>query len=266
MLETYRMSNNPSRAIGIMVCLIIVFYSGNKILNSDDYVLSQAHEHQAIKSALEQKESIINSRDVNVNQPPPEITASKSISAAEVSDFKSWSRDRGYVSAEDIAIYQGYDIPTLEKLAGGGDALALDALAAISVKAGDFERAREYYWQSAVAGATTAIGHLALLAEPSSISEMSDSDRREKMIETMSILKLAEIRGDVQTASVVGKGVVASYESKFGTLHFSDDELSRINETAQRMYEDLKSRRNEMGLKDFDNSTPALLNQMYKSK
>lgn len=183
-----------------------------------------------------------------------------------MSDFKSWSRDRGYVSAEDIAIYQGYDIPTLEKLAGGGDALALDALAAISVKAGDFESAREYYWQSAVAGSTTAIGHMALLAEPSSVSDMSDSDRRERMIETMSILKLSEIRGDIQTASVVGKGVIASYESKFGTLHFTDDELSRINETAQRMYEDLKSRRNEMGLKDFDNSTPALLNQMYKSK
>lgn len=260
------MSNNPSRAIGITVCLLIVIYSGSKILNSDNYVISQVNEGQVIDSSLHQNEASIRSSEVKVNNKAPAVTASKSISAAEVSDLKSWSRDRGYISAEDMAVYQGYDIPTLESLAGGGDALASDTLAAISVKAGDFERAKEYYWRAVVAGSTTAIGHMALLAEPSSVLEMSDSDRKEKMIETMSILKLAEMRGDIQTASVVGKGVITSYESKFGALVFNDDEKIRIQGRAQQLYEELESLRSEMGLKGFDNSTPALLNQMYKSK
>lgn len=263
MMEIYRMNNNSSRVIGITICLIIVMYSGSKILNSNDSVIPQVDGNQVIENSSRQSDVSMNSRDVMVNDKTPAVTASKSISAAEVSDLKSWSRDRGYISAEDMAVYQGYDIPTLESLAGGGDALASDALAAISVKSGDFERAKEYYWRAVVAGSTTALGHMALLAEPSSVLEMNDSDRREKMIETMSILKLAEMRGDIQTASVVGKGVITSYESKFGALIFNDDEQVRIQGRAQQLYEELESLRSEIGLKGFDNSTPALLHEMY---
>lgn len=64
-------SNTSSKIIGIIICLIICFYSGSKILNSNDYVLSQVHEHQAIKSSLDQNESIINSHEIKANQPPP---------------------------------------------------------------------------------------------------------------------------------------------------------------------------------------------------
>lgn len=263
MREHLEMSNTSSKVIGITLCLFIGFYSASKLWKSDYPEPTSAHEGGVIEPLARPDKT-----DDRVKKGAEEnaIRSNEDISAADVAAYKALSEDRGNISGEDAAIYQGYDLQTLESLAGNGDAHALNTLARRSVDAGEFDAAKEYYWRAAMVGSTTAIGHMALLAEPIGFVEMSDVERREKLIETMSLLKLAEIRGDIQAATVIGRGVKSNYESRFGALHFSDDESARINEAAQKMYENLKLRRSEMGLKDFDNSTPSVLNQMYKSK
>ncbi len=241
--------------------MFIGFYSASKLWKSDYPEPTSAHEGGVILPLARQDNTYDSVKKGAVEN---SIRSNEGISALEVSAYKALSEDRGNISGEDAAIYQSYDLQTLESLAGNGDAHALNTLARKSVDAGEFDTAKEYYWRAAMVGSTTAIGHIALLTEPIGFLDMSDVERREKLIETMSLLKLAEIRGDIQAATVIGKGVKSNYESRFGALHFSDDESARINEAAQKMYEDLKLRRSELGLKDFDNSTPALLNEMYK--
>lgn len=264
MQDSFKMSNNPSKVIGIALCLIVVIYSGNKILNSNSFSMVPEIERSIIASPSLQGGVSNGSREATANEKPSAV--SQHTTAAEVFDFKHWSEERGYISAEDMAVYQGYDLQTLESLAASGDVRAVDALAAIAVKSGDIEKAKAYYWRAGAMGSTAALGHIALLNEPSSFIEMSDFDRKEKIIETLAALRLAEIRGDVQVATVVAQGVKASYEASFGALIFSAEESARIQERAQQLYEELKLHRSELGLNDFDNSTPALLNNMYKTQ
>ena len=263
--------NNTSKYVGIAICLTMIAISSYQVLRSDSRVPISASD------ALRQKTLV---REPDTTQTPVEQEVeSRSYSHAEnyqrdasgftasdIADMKKWDEDIGYIPKEDTAIYEGYDMQTLESMTQAGDGRAATTLANKYVDAGNFQKAKSYYWEAAALGVTASLGNLALLSEPASYAGISLDERKDKIKEVMALLKLAELRGDMRTANIVGKGVIQTYQANFGKLEFNESETKQIEARAQQLYSTLENRRREFGLGDFNNSTPDIIKKRYSDE
>lgn len=263
--------NNTSKYVAIATCLIMIAISSYQVMRSDNRLPISASDE------LRQK-TLVKQADIHKAPLEKEIDTQSSshlenhfrdtsgYTASDIADMKRWDEDIGYISKEDAAIYEGYDIQTLESMTQAGDGRAATTLANKYVDAGNFSKAKSYYWEAAALGVTASLGNLALLSEPASYAGLSLDERKDKIKEVLALLKLAELRGDMRTANIVGKGVIQTYQANFGKLEFNESETKQIEARAQQLYSTLESRRREFGLGDFNNSTPDIIQKRYSDE
>ena len=263
--------NNTSKYVGIAICLTMIAISSYQVLRSDSRMPISASDE------LRQK-TVVRQADITQTPLEKEIDPQSSFhlenhhrdfsgfTASDIADLKKWDEDAGYISKEDAAIYEGYEMQTLESMTQAGDGRAATTLANKYVDAGDFQKAKSYYWEAAALGVTASLGNLALLSEPASYAGLSLDERKDKIKEVMALLKLAEMRGDMRTANIVGKGVIQTYQTNFGKLEFNESETKQIESRAQQLYSTLENRRREFGLGDFNNSIPDIIQKRYSSE
>lgn len=257
-------NNTASKVFGITVCLAIAAYSCYQLYASDKKILHLANIHEENrKPSIEHKSSPEKEHTLMQDDPSSKNGKGVQLTEADLASVGAWDERIGYISKEDALIYEGYDENTLNVMLKNGDAHAAKALADKYVKKGDLEQAKLTYWKSAALGATSSLGDLALLNEPASFTEMDMPERKEKIIEVMATLKLAELRADLRTAVVVGKVVKLNFEANFGPLNFDENEKAQISLRAKELYVELQKNRYESGLGEFDNETPTIIKHLY---
>ncbi len=230
-----------------------VIFGDNKLVDS---VISA--------TPIAEKNSV--STTITKSGPANTISAEKSklFTATEITEFKRWDEDHGYFPEQDEATYKSYSDSVLDDLAKKGDATALQVLGSRFVHEGDIKKAQLYFWDAAAIGSTTALDHLAGLAEPlptpGETKEMRKVLVRQSTLESLAIYKLAALRGDPRISAVGIRGVETIYRaSGEGSLELSLQELQFVDQRSQDLYRDLQARRTELGLDSFNNSTPRML-------
>lgn len=249
----------------LTICIGMMAYYAYNLVAPDERAIQRASPEQVDPSAPVQTSTVSDAANlpaVNTDN----LNIEPSISAADVHNLIAWNNQTGYISKEDQLVYQGYSESVLESMVRNGDSRAATALGNLQVKLGDLSKAKFYYWQAAALGETASLGNLALLVEPASFTEMEVEKRREQIKEVMALLKLAELRGDLQTSRVVGSGVKTSYEASFGALLFDEIEKQQINNRASALYSDLQQTRNGYGLGEFNNEAPEIIKNDYSSQ
>ena len=186
-------------------------------------------------------------------------------SKADWEDIKAWNISQGWFDflskTGAVSDYNSYDSETLEKMSDGGDLKAMYVLAKKLRKehGKGFSAAEPYIWKSAIYGSTAALVEIGQHhANRIRLNETLE-ERRKYAVDAFSYYQAAAMRGD-------RTGVV---EYAYFTMRVLD--LERFNPTqeekvliqvkATEIYRRLSSERNQMGLGDFDTTTPEVVDR-----
>ncbi|MES2823232.1 MAG: hypothetical protein V4732_06510 [Pseudomonadota bacterium] len=169
-----------------------------------------------------------------------------------LNDFKQWSEDHGYPSAEKNSDYNQYEESTLKSLAEGGDLKAMMLLGDNAIKNNDTEKAEHYFEIAALRGSTFAIDRLSILSAPKQFSGYApEAEKNQSFYETMAYAAVAEMRGDTFLANSRRNSLIENEK-----LNFNSDDYDHIDTRAKEIYNDFQARRIQLGLGDFDNTAP----------
>lgn len=194
-----------------------------------------------------------------------------SITFAEYRELMDWERAHGYFSADESAVYESYDEQTLKNLSAEGDIKAMDILSHYYIQK-DFrpDEARALDYKAAVYGATSVLAELSMNEHEDMIldEDYKNPQRREQgVIEVLAYCKVAAMRGDPRASiSQISsyKGLYKLYTGE--QLFLSPEMLDKIDIRAKEIYNELLRARRELGLGEFDNSTPETVKKDYEGK
>ncbi|HTF95976.1 MAG TPA: hypothetical protein VL995_07590 [Cellvibrio sp.] len=201
----------------------------------------------------------------------PQTVFKPPISFGEFRELMDWDSSRGYFSEADLETYKSYDEQTLKDLSNRGDIRAMRVLADFYIHR-DFrpEEAHALDYRATVYGATATIP---LLAEKAHLEMLKsdaykDSLRREQgVIEVLAYYKVGAFRGDLRASAPLIETYKARYRMFANEeLAISPELLSKVDARAIQIYDELLQARRDLGLGDFDNSTPATVKDDYKNK
>ena len=167
---------------------------------------------------------------------------------------ENWRRARGYFTQTDYDGYATYGEETLRELAGNGDILALDLFADALFAAGEDDRARVVLHLAAVHGSTAALTRLATdyRHELWSLDAEDPALRRQALGRMLIYAEVAALRGDYDGL------IVGLQEIESSGIEFTPPELEEISAQAESIYDDLALQRAHLGMRPFDDETPAL--------
>ncbi|HTF95977.1 MAG TPA: hypothetical protein VL995_07595 [Cellvibrio sp.] len=192
-----------------------------------------------------------------------------SISFVEYRELIDWNNSRGYFSEDELDTYKAYDEKTLKDLSESGDIRAMLVLS-------DFYIHQDYRpyestaldYKATVYGATSTIPLLASRVQLEMVKNDGYKDplRREQgVIEVLAYYKVAARRGDPR-ASVPHIDIFKNTYRTFAKeeLTISPELLDKVDITANEIYEQLIQTRRNLGLGEFDNSTPTTVQDDYR--
>jgi len=182
---------------------------------------------------------------------------------------EAWRERRGYVSANVTDIYENYPSETLEQLASNGDMAAYGALN-IRISQDAIERARagaglenynkmmkqrrDNYLEAAARGSSNAFRWMATkhLSESKSLKRSNDFEKsREEFKESMAYFGAAFLRNDYTSLSILNGHILKRYE-----FEPTPSEITQINNRSKAILEEVRARREELGLGPFDDYVP----------
>lgn len=225
---------------------------------------------QNVKPVLEPEIEEPSVKESSSEQPTVDSPKELVITYADYLDNLQWHSDRGYNSLEDQAIYRDYERATLEGMAKNGDTLALNELATRLINEGAREQAKEALWTAVVLGDSAALLNLSSLSERyASVEETIEVRKavdRQGKLESLAVARVAAIRGDIAMSKLAINSVKTRYQVSYNeALELTQDELDLIKDRAAEIYQNLQAKRTELGLGDFDNSTPEIAKELYKN-
>lgn len=197
------------------------------------------------------------------------------ISFAEYRELMDWEAARGYFSADEIEAYQSYDEQTLKNLSDEGDIKAMVILSSYYIQK-DYrpEEARAMDYKAAVYGATSVFSDLSDSAHADMLrNEVIDEayknpqHREAGVIEVLAYCKVAAMRGDPRASISTINAYKGVHKIRTGhDLSLSPEMLNKIDNRAKEIYDELVHARHELGLGEFDNSTPETVKKDYEGK
>ena len=180
--------------------------------------------------------------------------------AIAILESDQWRESRGYYSNHDRLPYTGYDLSTLWSLGNNGDFIALGEITWRSLEIDDSDSADLAARTAAVHGSTSAMSYLAVpfLVDARRLERQGRaSEATEKWIDAMSFYEVATMRNDL---GLFDSGINLL---KRRNREFDDEQLAQISDKAEKIYNDLKKSREDIGLPDFDNSLPKSLKRHF---
>lgn len=201
-------------------------------------------------------------------QLPPQVSLQKYETLmgtpAQASEVKDWYVRRGnYAFSDGNREYVSYNQATLEKLSANGDIRAMHALANmyqddVHLHQYGADAANILYRNAAVYGSTQALADLAVDHQVRFFShETNEQAKKAAGLEVLALYNVAELRGDKWAN--LNEGLLF----KRG-LTISVEEQQYINMRSQQIYDELRQRRNELGLGEFDNSVPDTVKHFFE--
>ncbi len=198
-----------------------------------------------------------------------------SITFTEYRELRDWDAARGYFSADELEDYEAYNEQTLKNLAAEGDIKAMNVLSSYYMQK-DYrpEEARALDYKAAVYGATSVFADLANNAHADmQRNEIIDETyknperRKEGVIEVLAYYKVAAMRGDPRASIPHMSSYKKLHKIRTGEeLALSPEMLDKIDSRAKEIYDELVRARRELGLGEFDNSTPETVKKDYEGK
>lgn len=181
---------------------------------------------------------------------------------AEQEELAKWKLKRGTDLSHDPE-YESYDSDTLRKLGNSGD---IRALAVLSNKYAGYPDAKGQRFaaaariKAAMYGSTYATKQQAIHAMQMRATAKNDTERKTLLLEGMAWYKLGLLIGDptyyfkeIESPTYVNEGV-----------ELTATDFEKINEMTHRIYSSLEASRNKVGLGNFDNSMPAVVEDYFK--
>ncbi len=193
-----------------------------------------------------------------------ETSALFPVNSAEHRESKQWFYDHGYYSHEDLAVYETYENNILISLSNAGDVVALEVIAGKYIQQGQSEKAIPFIRESIVRGSTGALARLAIFALPDYTNEDDPVARKQAIIETFALYKVAGLRGDIHIAKTGLDIQKRAIEKRYGPLDFTENDYQVIDERAQALYNQFQEKRWRLGLGDFENIRSAYFEAYYE--
>lgn len=191
-------------------------------------------------------------------------SSENAVSFAEFREVEDWNKSRGYIDPKDREIYESYSEQTLFSMANEGDIYALDEMASRAIEAGDnSEKPFQLLYRAAIYGSSAALEKMTIFTAPDP-SNKDERTRRAAAIETLAILSVGVLRGDPRVGIGGVEGYKWRYERLYGELNLTEEESQKIAERAREYYDLMLQERHNLGLGDFDNSTPKSMQEAYK--
>lgn len=177
----------------------------------------------------------------------------------------AWLKERGYFSYEDFKAFETYDDNTLIELGKSGDKLALNVLYTRYIERNERDKAIPLIKEAIARGSSSALADLAIFTLPSYSNEDNLDSRKNAVIETFAVYRVAEMMGDLQVSAVGLKTEKASLEKRYGNLNLTDEDYDLINKRAKELFSEFREERLNLGLGEFDTSTPKMFSEKYSS-
>lgn len=241
----------------VFVNKLVIQNSVQEQVVSDAEISSDSGAQKIVQVPLENpSENIVNpSRMVPMEWRPGD--------KAQLEQLLRWKADRGWFDllSEDFngaPDYRNYPNDALEKLAEEGDLRALHTLARQPIKTEEYI---EILTKAATYGSTYALIQIAngITTQKEFIPNPTEENKRLAIIDALAYVEVVKMRGDITASKEHAMTIQNAY-------HFvpSEGESQLIQEKAQVIYNDLNSKRKELGLEEFDNSVPPLIESYHR--
>jgi hypothetical protein len=258
--------------VGLMFFAYGYYLKQRNDANKPDDTLAQeivTHEARDGKQSADSSPHKKSAEQVNNISTSEEVH--KKLDLPEYQELVGWNNQRGYISAEDMQIYESYSEETLKDLSTSGDVKAMLVLGRYYLTK-DYrpqESAAQFH-KAAVYGSTVALVHLALSAQADLLRDeayKTAEGQAQDAIESMALFKVAAMRGDLRGSFANINAYKEVYKVRYKQeLVIGQEQLDKIDLRAKAIYDELQQERYQLGLGDFDNSTPEVLKKSYGSK
>lgn len=259
--------------VGIMLMAYTYFMHQRSLVDQPDSTIAkQIVTHEAHEANVENQSSETEPERTVVEKSPSEVDSKRvKLDLPEYQKLLRWDSERGYMSREDSQVYQSYSEQTLNDLSNAGDIKAMMTLGLYYIEKDNRpDESNAQFYKAAVYGATVALAYLASQAQIDMIAAEADKNpqgREQGVAEIMAYYKVAAMRGDQGQSVASINAYTAVYKARYGQeLSLDKKQLDEIDRRAKVIYDDLQKQRHDLGLGDFDNSTPEVLNRRFSSK
>ena len=162
-----------------------------------------------------------------------------------------FNSSRGYFDESQLVEYSSYDLRTLESLAKTGDIKAIHLLAMERLKQGELDAAHELWLEAAIYGSTQAL-NVAAGNRFSKYYTAEDIIEKEVYLqEAFALIHVSKRRGDF-----IATDEYIQLMKDIHRVSFTPEQEQIISKRADRFYEELESKRKDIGLGSFDNDVP----------
>lgn len=189
---------------------------------------------------------------------------------AETAEVKKWFAQHGELFGDADLEYQSYDENTLRSLGNNGDIRALHRLAEICLDKDHYMlegygpvAAEGYLWMAAILGSSKALADLALMHDARVFGDPNSSgaEKRLAAIEVLARYGAASLRGNRYPEINDASTFKETYQ-----INLSSEEQLVVNQRAKDIYENMLSKRRELGLGEFDNTAPDSVKNFFASQ
>ncbi len=173
-------------------------------------------------------------------------------------------QDERRMSPDNSPEYKGYSNEALEKLAQGGDIIALTTLAdryelqRNPISQGKAAAARA---KAIIHGSTYALGQESVHYESAAFLAKDPAQAKANIMHSMALKKVSVLRGDPLYYLLD----IRSPEYKSLKIDLDENDFIEINSSVQKIYDNYQAQRHALGLGDFDNSVPEIVQESYDS-
>jgi hypothetical protein len=239
----------------IIICVSCVLYIYFELGNKK--IQSKANQTIEVRITNSKSEKLVNTtlpgtKLVNSNKQvlTPDITQN------EMLDLIEWNQSRGYFAKNNP--YNDYELETLGELSNQGDALAELTLGKRLVSMGNIKDGGILLLNASIAGYTSSLSDLSSIELSKYLKGKDKSDSEMSLIMAYAYVKVAEIRGDVNS-----KTLLESLNSN-SIYKLTDKQLISVEEHTEETYQYLQNARQQKGLSKFDNSRPKALAKLQE--
>lgn len=204
----------------------------------------------------------INGSSSGVASIEPSVKKNEALSqVAKFEYITRWMQERG-AQLESVPEYKGYSDETLEKLADGGD---IRALAILADKYGSKydevsqRKASAARTKAAIYGSTYALEQEAVHYEKLAYLANDENKKKAYIMESMAMRKVSVLRG----YPINYLADLRSPEYMSLKIDLNQNDFIAINSAAQNIYNILLEKRQSLGLGDFDNSVPEIVQRHF---
>ena len=172
-----------------------------------------------------------------------------------------WEKERR-MSPDNAPEYKSYSNETLEKLAQGGDIIALTTLAdryELQRDPVSQDKAEAARTKAIILGSTYALGQESTHYESAAFLAKDPAQAKANIMHSMALKKVGVLRGDPLDYLMD----LRSPEYKNQKFDLNENDFIQINSAAQKIYGVYQTQRQALGLGDFDNSVPEIVRESY---